>query len=320
MGAAVALPLCFSPANAIPAALVAWKELSTADKKPFEERAKQDRVRYDTEMKDYVPSEVLPEVPAPKSSKAVDKPKRASKAKAVSMPEQSEEEEEQDTDGLRLPKLSATPSPMLEESTVVPWKVRQMRRPKYKEGQKVVWFPQAVNCFNEAYAQELLQLELPGLPNSSGALMTKPMDGTANAALVVGMESLGDDFPGWSLLRLQSIQAFQDDDDSAMGEEYSLPVVDPFYCDVDQHVCTLSHYIESRDRLASGSSHVSVFFATPPTALGQPATEDEWEGRVFLSEVHDPEDFPHSTYKSARVVWSALLPHARAPVRRTGPH
>jgi len=192
----------------------------------------------------------------------------------------------------------------------LPFKTRPMPPGHtYEVGEQIVWFPQGLLDFHEAYAQDMMRLKIADVPDANGELMTNPMDGTANSAVVVGVESLGDSAPGWSVLRLRSTRALESDGPESFAEtedeaeEFSLPVAEPLFCDVDQHVCDIGRYLSCRERLAA-NPHVSVFFATPPNEDGlQPATEDEWEGRVFDTAVQHSPDYPHSAWKSARVVW-----------------
>ena len=314
-----------------------WKALPAGDKTQWEEKAKTDKKRYDAEMKVYAQSaESAPKAKAPKSAK--EKAATPMKAKPTGVPAARIEitESDDEVDDLGLPMLPPDLAPLLNESLLVPRKTKKMRRPKYSVGQQIVWMPQALVAFNEAYAQELLQLKFDSGPASSLMTAEGTADGTANSAVVIGIDALGDDFPGWSLLHLQSTSTLA----GKLAENlavlssrkapsvYSLPVVDPLHCSVrlhtgvwyevhvcnlrytflhmtplqvDQHACDLQHYDDSLDRLAS-SSHVSVFFATPPSGKAQPATEEVWEGRVYMTEAYD-QAFPDSSYKSARVVW-----------------
>ena len=153
------------------------------------------------------------------------------------------------------------------------------------------------------------------MPASNSSLMNQPADGTANAAVIVSLESFE---AGVMFLHLRSTETLGavgrlgDDGDGSSeplgGDDepprFVLPVITRPYCDVDPHVVRLAHYTESLSRLAS-SSQVTVPFAEASTAAKP--KEVLWEGRAFDDVVDDPVNYPNSKYRSCLVAWYRQL-------------
>ena len=274
-------------------------------------------------MKDYVPPVGLaaaaakpakPAKPAkgPKTPKTTSKRRRSSMSASVEEHSDTEDDADavggDDASGIGLPAVREAPPPLFETLPAVARRTRPMERPRYVDGDEVVWCPQAFAVFSENYDPDLRQLQLQDdllddVPDATSELMRHPTDGTMNAARVLGVTDLGSDVPGLELLRLQGIRAVGEEADGADdGPIYSLPMIEALHCDVDQHCVSLATYRESTARLER-DQHCSVFFAAElepeekdeegtaeRAAVGQLEVEVEWEGRVFQTVVHDEDN------------------------------
>jgi hypothetical protein len=92
--------------------------------------------------------------------------------------------------------------------------------------------------------------------------MRRPADGTANAAEIVSICEADADGGAMQLLTVRTIGMDGVCTEDSSEEEYIIPWVPRQYCDVDQHLCLLQHYLKSR-KLYTEKSHVRVPFAAP---------------------------------------------------------
>ena len=219
--------------------------------------------------------------------------------------------------GGKIPRPQSLP--MLEgDEHFEPRALAPMRTETWAAGVEVAWVPQGLAALLEAHGEALrsdddvvARLD-EALPVPGSALLARPADGTANAAIVEGVTNIGG---GVTLLTLRSTSTLgatadgEDDDDGEEGAagRLVLPVIDRLHCNVDQYVVKLPLYRASLARVRP-SMHVAVPFAEDEGAanLSRPK-EVLWEGRVFDPEyVADPE-YPTSKYKCLHVAWYRQL-------------
>ena len=284
---------------------LSWKAISAADRKPYDQQAKEDTARYERDVEAYEAEHG----PLPKPARKQKDPKPpeagkrgggtsksdASKSKVArkskprgggsSLASIAEEDEESDGGdavlgvGIGGGRRSQRMPPELDESTLLPRARHPMRNETFGVGDQLVWIPQAYDEFAQAYGTTLRKLSLPQLPHAlEGSLMRAPADGTANAAEVVRISEPSDFAPGvagldgWQLLRLKQVAMPGAPEgrsvDGTAPAEYNLPVLRRALCDVDQHTCELARYIDSRRWRpgATKDSQICVRFAAPPDA------------------------------------------------------
>lgn len=93
-------------------------------------------------------------------------------------------------------------------------------------------------------------------------LLLRPADGTANAAEIVSVREADSDGAAMQFLTVRNIGMADVCTDDPSEEEFIIPWVPRQYCDVDQHLCLLQHYLKSR-KLHTEKSHICVPFAAP---------------------------------------------------------
>jgi len=284
-----------------------WKELADDEKAPFKQQAKDDKQRYARELKKFE-AENGPFAPKKAAANATQEKARSKKRKAREETECSDDDEEgqQTTNGTKIDRPHMTETPVLDGETMLPRARHPIRIEKISVGDHIVWIPQAFDVFVSNYDDTLQQLSLPDLPDEvSSELMRCPADGTANAAEVLQVSTPDEFAPGVDalngmlLLRLKSEPLPGKEAEECEPLEYNLPCIDRSKCDVDQHVCPLSRYLESQRWTAGtgSASQLAVRFAV------NEEEEEEWDGRVWDEQPFEPKEYPQSAYKKLRLIW-----------------
>ena len=188
---------------------LSWKAISAADRKPYDQQAKEDTARYERDVEAYEAEHG----PLPKPARKQKDPKPpeagkrgggtsksdASKSKVArkskprgggsSLASIAEEDEESDGGdavlgvGIGGGRRSQRMPPELDESTLLPRARHPMRNETFGVGDQLVWIPQAYDEFAQAYGTTLRKLYAAAAARLEAA--TRPADGTAIAAEVV---------------------------------------------------------------------------------------------------------------------------------------